>query len=153
MNWDKWFLGLDRLREGGKGGDRGGDGWMASSTQWTWVWVNSGRWWRTGKPDVLQSMGSQRVGHDWATELNWFNLQLVKYCSNHVTASYVTVGESDTRQDQALCWGLTEDRLRAWAQVWAASLCGPRSVLSGRSRHASSWRRGLRDGTNGNPQH
>ena len=45
--------------------------WMSSSTQWTWVWVNSGRWWWTGKPDVLQSMGSQRVGHDWATELNW----------------------------------------------------------------------------------
>ena len=45
--------------------------WMLSSTQWTWVWVNSRRWWWTGKPDVLQSMGSQRVGHDWATELNW----------------------------------------------------------------------------------
>ena len=44
---------------------------MASPTQWTWVWVNSGSWWWTGKPGVLQSMGSQRVGHDWATELNW----------------------------------------------------------------------------------
>ena len=44
------------------------DGWMASLTQWTWVWVNSGRWWRTGKPGMLQSMGSQRVGHDWVTE-------------------------------------------------------------------------------------
>ena len=43
-------------------------GWMASLTQWTWVWANSGRWWRTGKPSVLQSMGSQIVGHDWATE-------------------------------------------------------------------------------------
>ena len=47
------------------------DGWMASLTQWTWVWVNSRSWWRTGRPDVLQSMGSQRVEHDWATELNW----------------------------------------------------------------------------------
>ena len=44
------------------------DGWMASPIQWTWVWASSGRWWRTGKPGVLQSMGSQRVGHDWATE-------------------------------------------------------------------------------------
>ena len=44
---------------------------MASQTQWTWVWVNSGRWWWTGRPGVLQSMGSQRVRHDWATELNW----------------------------------------------------------------------------------
>ena len=51
--------------------DRGWDGWMASLTRRTWVWVNSGSWWWTGKPSVLQSMGSPRVGHDWATELNW----------------------------------------------------------------------------------
>ena len=50
-------------------GSTGWDGWMASLTQWTWVWANSGRWWRTGKPGMLQSMGSQRVRHDWATEL------------------------------------------------------------------------------------
>ena len=53
---------------GGEGGNIGWDGWMASSTQWTWVYTNSGRWWRTGKPGVLQSMGSQRVGHDWVTD-------------------------------------------------------------------------------------
>ena len=47
--------------------DRGWRGWMASLTQWTWVWANSGRWWRTGEPGVLQSVGSQRVGRDWAT--------------------------------------------------------------------------------------
>ena len=47
------------------------DGWMASLTRWTWVWVNSGSWWWTGRPGVLWFMGSQRVGHDWATELNW----------------------------------------------------------------------------------
>ena len=51
--------------------DRGWDGWMASLTQWTWVWVNSWSWWWTEKPGVLQFMGSQRVGHEWATELNW----------------------------------------------------------------------------------
>ena len=45
--------------------------WMASPTQWTWVWVDSRSWWWTGRPGVLQFMGSQRVGHDWATELNW----------------------------------------------------------------------------------
>ena len=49
----------------------GWDGWMASPTQWTWVWVNSGSWWWTGRSGVLQSMGSQRVRHDWETELNW----------------------------------------------------------------------------------
>ena len=59
----------DRLKGGGEGDDRGWDGWMASPTQWTWV--NSRSWWWTGKPAMLQSMGSQRVGHDWATELNW----------------------------------------------------------------------------------
>ena len=45
--------------------------WMASSTQWTWIWVDSGSWWWTGRPGVLQFMESQRVGHDWVTELNW----------------------------------------------------------------------------------
>ena len=59
----------ERLKVGGEGGDRGWDGWMASPTQWTWVWVNSGSWWWTGRPGTLQFMGSQRVGHDWATEL------------------------------------------------------------------------------------
>ena len=54
-----------------KGTTRGWDGWMASPTQWTWVWINSGIWWRTERPGTLQSMGLQRVGHDWVTELNW----------------------------------------------------------------------------------
>ena len=58
----------ERLRAGGKGDDRGWDVWMASLTQWTWVWASSGSWWRTGRPSVVQSMGSQRVRHDWATE-------------------------------------------------------------------------------------
>ena len=56
----------ERLKAGGGGDDRGWDGWMASPTQWTWIWVNSRSW-----PGVLQSMGWQRVGHEWATELNW----------------------------------------------------------------------------------
>ena len=51
--------------------DRGWDGWMASLTRWMWVWVNSGSWWWTGRPGVLRFTGSQRVRHDWATELNW----------------------------------------------------------------------------------
>ena len=62
---------LGRLGAGGEGDDRGWDGWMASPTWRTWVWVNSGNWCWTGKPGVLQFMGSQRVVHDWATELNW----------------------------------------------------------------------------------
>ena len=58
----------ERLKAGGEGDDRAWDGWMASLTWWTWVWGNSGCWWRTGGPGVLQSMGLQRVGHGWATE-------------------------------------------------------------------------------------
>ena len=71
-NWLMWkrHWYWERLKVGGEGDYRGWDGWMASSTQWTWVWVNSGSWWWTGKPGVLQSMGSQRVGHNWVTELN-----------------------------------------------------------------------------------
>ena len=60
----------ERLKAGGERDNRGWDGWMASPTQWTWVWASSGSWWWTGRPDVLQSMGSQSVGHRW-TELNW----------------------------------------------------------------------------------
>ena len=59
------------LKAGGEGDDRGWHGWMASPTQWTWVWASSKRWWWTGKTGVMQSTGLQRVGHDWATELNW----------------------------------------------------------------------------------
>ena len=61
----------ERLRVGGEGDDRGWDGWMASLTRWRWVWVNSRSWWWTGRPGMLWFMGSQSVGHDWATELNW----------------------------------------------------------------------------------
>ena len=59
------------LGAGGEGVNRGWDSWMASPTQWTQVCVGSGSWWWTGRPGVLRFMGSQRVGHDWATELNW----------------------------------------------------------------------------------
>ena len=66
--WRPWCW--ERLEVGGEGDDNGWDGWMASPTQWTLVWVNSGSWWWTGRPGVLQSMWLQRVGHDWATELD-----------------------------------------------------------------------------------
>ena len=59
------------LGAGEEGDDRGWDGWMASPTRWTWVWVDFRSWWWTGRPGVLRFMGSQRVQHDWATELNW----------------------------------------------------------------------------------
>ena len=89
---------LGRLRAGGEGDDRGWDGWMASPTQWTWVWVNSGSWWWIGRPGMLQFMGWQRVRHNWVTELNWTDilwtfsfpyhlwlLNCLKYYENNVT--------------------------------------------------------------------
>ena len=58
----------------GEGDDRGWDGWMASLTRWRWVWVNSGSWWWIGSPGVLRFIGSQKVGHNWVTDLIWFDL-------------------------------------------------------------------------------
>ena len=66
----------ERLRVGTEEGVRGLDGWMASLKQWMWTWANSGRWWGTGRPDVLQSMGSQRVGPDWTT----FTFNVLQCC-------------------------------------------------------------------------
>ena len=59
---------LERLKAGGEGDDREWDGWIASPTQWIWLWANLGRQWRTGKPGILQSMGMQRDGHDLVTK-------------------------------------------------------------------------------------
>ena len=76
-----WLIGKDwcweGLGAGGEGDNRGWDGQMASLTWWTWVWVNSGSWWWTGRPGVLQYMGSQKVRHNWATELNSTELNML----------------------------------------------------------------------------
>ena len=73
---------------GGEGDDRGWDGWMASPTQWTWVWVDSRSWWWTGRPGMLWSMGSKRVRHDWVTELNWTELNLRGFSSGASDKKY-----------------------------------------------------------------
>ena len=90
FTWSGW----EGLGAGGEGDNRGWDGWMASLTQWTWVWVNSGSGWWTGKPGVLRFMGSQRVGHDWATELNWTELNLLITSLKVLTLNTVTPGFS-----------------------------------------------------------
>ena len=92
----KWCW--ERLKAEGEGDDRGWDGWMASPTQWTWVWASSGSWWWTGKPGVLQSMGSQRIGHDWATELNWWRWDAM------------TAGIRGRKKSKAGLWTLNVDR-------------------------------------------
>ena len=74
----------ERLKAGEEGDDRGWDGWMASLTRWTWVWASSRSWWRTGKPGVLQSMGSQRIGHNWTTELTDMKKHLLPFVSKTI---------------------------------------------------------------------
>ena len=74
----------------GEGDDRGWDGWMASPTQWTWVWVDSGSWWWTGRPGMVRFMGSQTIRHDWVTELTDWCLQPLFFrlfsCAGHYRA-------------------------------------------------------------------
>ena len=78
------------LGAGGEGVDRGWDGWMASPTRWTWVWVISRSWWWTGRPGMLRFMGSQRVRHDWVTELNWTELTSILLLSGSIRVRSVS---------------------------------------------------------------
>ena len=80
----------ERLKAGGEGHNRGWDGWMASPPQQTWVWASSGRWWRIGKPGMLQPAESQRVRHDWATEqqLKYFTAIGVNYSNTFLKDNF-----------------------------------------------------------------
>ena len=84
-----WFW--KRLKAGKEGDDRGWDGWMASPTQWTWVWVKSGSWRWTGRPGMLQSMRLQRVRYDWATELSWTQVFLTSSCKEDLERAFVSL--------------------------------------------------------------
>ena len=74
----------------GEGDNRWWDDWMASLTQWTWVWVNSGSWWWTGRPGVLLSMGWQWLRHDWVTELNWLSVGYFRFSFEPLFSFYFT---------------------------------------------------------------
>ena len=87
-----------KIEDGGEGDNCRWDGWKASLTQWTWVWVSSRIWWWTGKPGMLQSMSSQRVRHDWATELNW----MINNELSHITTIYCYVMETNVRASWSL---------------------------------------------------
>ena len=118
----------ERLKAGGEGDDRGWDSWMASPTQWTWVSVGSGSWWGTGKPGIQKSMGSQKVGHDWATE------QL------HFHFSYSCIGQGNGNPLQYSCLENPRDG-RAWqAAVYGVAQNQTLKQLS--SSSTSSKRRG-----------
>ena len=97
---------LGKMKAGGEGDDRGWDGWMASLTQWTWLWVKSGSFWWTGRPGVLHSMGSQRVRQDWMTELNWTELNsLYTQTHTHHTSQYSWIQKDKVH---ALCSSSTQ---------------------------------------------
>ena len=106
-------------------GTTGWDGWMASLMWWTFIWVGSGSWWWTGKPGVLQSMGSQRVGHDWATELNW--IRLVWYWWK---ARYVDWWGKTVSRDKLIIVWLNNFWwvLRQWASLVAQPVKNPPAV-------------------------
>ena len=98
----------ERLKAGGEGDDIGWDGWMASPTQRTWVWVSSRSWWWTGKPGILQSMGSQRVRHDCVTELHWR-----KFMKNKKQSAHNFGGRDSYREIKSwslFCW--------SWQSSW-----------------------------------
>ena len=110
------------LKAGGEGDDRGWDGWMASLTRRTWVWVNSGSWWWTGRPGVLWFMPSQGVGHDWATEQNWTEWSVIDWMLYEQQFWRLEVGDHgagrvrfwwgpSTRLQTAICFVLTRQKL------------------------------------------
>ena len=118
-----------RLKAEEEGDDRGWDGWMASLTWWTSVWGSSGSWWWTGRPGVLQSMGSQRVRHYWVTELNWINkndvsvetsfaslLLWVRVNSIRATTSKGSLFLQNYKKGPILRRCITEGSLSGWMQ-------------------------------------
>ena len=106
----------ERLKTGGEGDNRERDGWIASPTQWTWVWASSGRWWRTGRPDVLPSMGLQRVGHDWAAATK---LILVESASaSEVPQSCLTLRPyMDYSLPESSIHGIFQARVLEWVAI------------------------------------
>ena len=108
------------LGAGGEGDDREWDGWMASPTRWTWVWVNFGSWWWTGRPGVLRFMGSQRVGHDWVTELNWLKTSLF---------SIMPVSEEKSQFLQTPCYLVCPDTSNLTVSTGAWNEAGQREAI------------------------
>ena len=134
-----WFW--ERLRAGGEGDDRGGDSWMVSSTEWTWVWVDSRSWWWTKRPCVLQFMGLQRVRHDWVNELKW-----TEY-SFHISSIRRDWGQEEkgTAEDELARWHHGLDRREF---EWTPELVMDREVWHAAIHGVAKSRTRLRDWTN-----
>ena len=106
------------LGAGGEGDDQGWDGWMASRTRWMWVWVNSRRWWWTGRPGVLRFMGSQRVWHDWVTELKWTVLSFPGTSAGKESTMWETWVWSLGWEDPLENGTATHSNILAWRIAW-----------------------------------
>ena len=110
---------LGGIRAGGEGDDRGWVGWMASRTRWTWVWVNSGSWWWTGRPGVLQFMGLQRVGHNWATELNWYHAKTTGQKKREREVHFTVFSLYSPKLKDFPSWQLNEKKaVMSWHDIW-----------------------------------
>ena len=124
------------LGAGGEGDERRWDGWMASPTRLTWVWMNSRSWWWTGRPGMLRFMRLQRVGHDWGTELNWsehrFQKHSTDFCSLPFTSQQtILIGSADRRTMCILQFGQgLAQKGPLWGLLWWLSgkeiICQPR---------------------------
>ena len=112
------------LKVGGEGDDRGWDDWMASRTRWTWAWVNSRSWWWTGRPGVLQSMGSLRVGHNWATS---FSLA----CSGEGNGNPLQYSCLEDPRDGGAWWATVSEV--AQSRTWLKQLSSSSSSMFGGS--------------------
>ena len=127
----------ERLKAGGEGDDRGWDAWMASPTQWTWVWVNSGSWWGTGRTSALQSVGSQRVGHDWVTELNWIlypPMGIITMSCRKSVVSCNTQNAVFSLVFPELCFSVISSRETkwfSWSEALSVSVCFCAAVFCG----------------------
>ena len=124
-HWKRlWFW--EGLGARGEGDDRGWDGWMASLTRWTWVWVYSRSWWWTGRPGMLWFMELQRVGHHWVTKLNWTELVLLSCSHFHRSKGSHILGELAfcfSRLTLALCIIHRYSWHNANKQMYGCSAC------------------------------
>ena len=142
-----WYR--ERLKAGGEGDSRGWNGWMASLIQWTWVWTSSGSWRWTGKHGMLQSMGSEKVGHGWPTDLNWSEAKVIRLPDGSVVKNSPAMKKIQKTWVQSVGWedpleeGMaTHSIILARRILWTEEPGGLQSMWLQRAGHNwSDWAR------------